>query len=57
MDELTLEQAKAELEFYVLLSNKQSQEIGRLTTELMKSNISNSNLQQLLKDSEQSKEQ
>lgn len=42
---LTEEQAKDQLAFYMELSNTQSLEIGRLTTELMKANISTRNLE------------
>lgn len=49
IEKLTEEQAKDQLAFHMELTKRQSQEIGRLNTEVMKANITSQNLQQALK--------
>ena len=44
MNEPTVEQLKEQLNFYANLSAQQSQEIGRLSTEIIKANITVNNL-------------
>lgn len=48
INQLTEEQAKDELAFYMELTNNQSNEIGRLTTEGMKANMTIRDLRKAL---------
>lgn len=44
------EKLQDELDFYKALCNRQAVELGKLTTELIKANMSNENLQHALQE-------